>query len=95
MRPISDINIGDEYKDGWSFIKCMKKFRFYFHFNKPLSKKVGRPQLSIHFQNKCCIVDKITCFVDTESKNNSRQPHCVMRGWADRIIIDKKEATVL
>jgi hypothetical protein len=60
---------------------------FYFHYNKPLSKKLGKPQLSLHFKKTCHVVDKIICGVKTYSHNNKRQPYIVIKGDARDIQI--------
>ena len=67
----------------------MNKRRFHFHYNKPASKKAGFPKLTLHCNNTCYLVDKINCTTSTESHNQKRQPHCVIRGWANTIDIDK------
>jgi hypothetical protein len=67
----------------------MMKRSFFFHYNKPASKSAGRPKLSVHFRDTCYIVDKVVCHVGVESKNNKRQPHCVMKGKA--FLVEVKE----
>lgn len=57
-----------------------KRYTFFYHYNKPASKAVGRPQLSIHYRKQCHIVDFIECNVPTKSKNNVKQPHVVITG---------------
>lgn len=65
----------------------MRKYVFYFHYNKPYSKKHGVDKWSIHHRNTCYIVDKIICDVPTFSKNNKTQPRVVMKGYATDITI--------
>lgn len=60
---------------------------FYFHYHKALSKKLGKPQLSLHFKKQCHFVDKIYCGVKTYSHNNKCQPHVVIKGDAREIEI--------
>lgn len=77
----------------------MREYRFYFHYNKPASKTAGYPKLSLHFRNKCHLADVIDCTVPCCSKNNKKQPHCVMEGFAQQIFIlkrldGKKEITI-
>ena len=60
---------------------------FYFHYNKPASKKFGKPQLSIHYKKTCYIVDYIKCEVPTYSHNRNKQPHCVIKGRCTEINI--------
>lgn len=64
-----------------------KKYSFFFHYNKIASRKAGRNKLSIHYKGKCYLVDGIECNVPVFSKDNKRQPHCVMKGSAKDIII--------
>lgn len=65
--------------------------RFFFHYNKPASLSKKKPQISIHFKNKCIIVDNIEVRVQTEGKLNKRQPYFVMQGWAKEVeIVDEK-----
>lgn len=63
----------------------MKTYVFFFHYNKPASKLAGSPKLSIHWRKLCSIVDEVVCNVPCNSKNNKRQPHCVMVGKAYNI----------
>ena len=63
-----------------------KKKRFWYHYNKPESKKQGRNVITVHWRDACHPVNKILCNVPTESHNQKRQPYCVIRGWCDDII---------
>lgn len=67
----------------------MKKKVFWFHFNKPASKKAGKPIISLHYDKTCHMVDNIICEVPTAGKLNKRQPHFVIRGYTTSIVIDK------
>lgn len=69
-------------------MKANKPSSFYFHYNKPASLKFKKPKLSIHFKNKCYIVDFITCNVKINSRNRKSQPRCVMSGKANELIIN-------
>lgn len=61
------------------------RYRFFYHFNKQHKK------MSVHFKNKCIIVNNIKCCVPTETHWNKRQPLLVVRGFArDVKIIDDK-----
>ena len=62
-----------------------KKRRFFYHYNKPASRKAGLPILTLHWQNKCHQVHKIKCQVETETHNQKQQPNCVVRGWAKQV----------
>ncbi len=74
----------------------MKKYAFYFHFNKPASKKAGKPQISIHYKGQCFIVDNIQCSVATKGKIRKRQPYFVMTGKCAYLLVnDSKQALAL
>lgn len=63
--------------------------RFFFHYNKPASAAAGIPKLSVHYAKACHIVDGIDCRVPIRSKNNKKQPRCVMAGkCGDVTIVD-------
>ena len=57
----------------------MKKV-FWFHYNKVLSKKAGKPQISFHYNKTCYIVDNVCCGVPVSGVINKRQPFFVMKG---------------
>lgn len=61
---------------------------FWFHFNKPASKKAGKPIISLHYDNTCHMVDNVICEGPTSGKINKRQPHFVVRGYTSSILID-------
>lgn len=63
----------------------MKQYRFFLHYNKPLSKKFNKHMWSVHYKNKCYFSENIQCNVITESKVNKEQPYVVMRGFAKNI----------
>jgi len=58
-----------------------KPRRFFFHYNKILSKK-GKPIISFHCNDTCYFIsgDKLEINVPTKSKVNKRQPHVVIQG---------------
>lgn len=65
------------------------KRRFFYHYNKPLSRAKGYPMLSLHAMGKCHIIegDKLKLQCHTESKVNlKRQPNVVIQGWYSEII---------
>lgn len=66
------------------------KRAFYYHYNKPASQKVGRPQASIHFKGKCIIVDMVHCNEICRSRVRKTQPKWVMFGMCDEVIVVKK-----
>lgn len=72
-----------------------KPKRFFFHYNKPESRKQGRNVLTVHWQNACIPVNHIKVDVPIESHTQKQQPHCVMRGFANsvKILDDNNEKT--
>ena len=59
--------------------------RFWFHYNKPESRKQGRNVLTVHWKNACHPVNSITCGTPIETHDQKQQPRCVMRGWAKSV----------
>ncbi len=72
----------------------MKKFKFFFHFNKIASRIAKEPRFSLHFYGKCHIVKSLIIRVNTVSKINKRQPYAVMVGRANDIKIDDVGAVI-
>lgn len=70
----------------------MKKYSFYFHYNKPASLKAGSNKLSIHYKGVCHIVDRIICSAPIESKNRKIQPRCVLAGKCEQCWVDNKDS---
>ncbi len=66
-----------------------KKYRVFYHYNKQHNK------MSVHFRNRCYIVDNIGCFVDMFTKWNKTQPHLVMQGWAEKVIISSDKTAII
>jgi len=53
---------------------------FWFHYNKPESRKQKMNMLTVHYQGKCHFVHDIVCKVPLETRHRKKQPHCVMAG---------------
>lgn len=53
---------------------------FWFHYNKPASKKEGKPKITVHYAGKCHLVDNIVCDVPTFGHLRNEQPHFVIKG---------------
>ena len=68
----------------------MRKYRFFFHYNKPLSKSIGEHRWSVHFRGTCFSTEHIDCEVTTESKVNKQQPYVVMQGFANKLEVTDK-----
>ncbi len=58
---------------------------FFFHYNKPASKKAGSPIISIHYKKQCILVKNVICSVPTRGKIRKTQPFFVMAGKANSI----------
>jgi hypothetical protein len=74
-------------------IPVIKKV-FWFHYNKTMSKKIGKPQLTIHYGGKCHIVDALTIKVPTYSYNRNSQPYCVIKGSCKQVEIKEGKAII-
>ena len=74
-----------------------KPKRFFFHYNKPESRKQGRNVLTVHWKNACIPVNHLKINVPIESHTQKSQPHCVMRGFANsvEIIEENNQKTAL
>lgn len=70
------------------------KKRFWFHYNKPASAKQGRPLLTLHYLNKCHLVESLNIKVPTETHNRKKQPRIIVRGWANGVNISEKKADI-
>lgn len=64
------------------------KRSFFFHYNKPMSKKLGKTQLTVHYNKQCHLVDGIVLNVPTYSRNRKSQPHCIICGKGELEIIN-------
>jgi len=62
--------------------KLSKPYRFWFHYNKPMSRKIGMAVWTVHWRGKCYQALNIKCNTITETHEKSRQPHAVVRGMA-------------
>lgn len=61
----------------------MKKYRFFYHFNK------ANKAMTVHFKKQCIVVKDVKCQVPCETKWNKTQPYLIMRGMATNVeIID-------
>ena len=72
----------------------MSKYRFFLHYNKPLSKQKGEHYWSVHFRGTCHMVKNIKCELPTESKVNKRQPFVVMQGYAKELIMENDKIII-
>jgi len=72
----------------------MNKRRFWFHYNKPASAKQGRPLLTLHYLDKCHLVEALEITTPTETHNRKRQPRVVVRGWATGVKLEGEKAFI-
>ncbi len=68
---------------------------FYFHYNKPASKRAKKVQISVHYDKQCIIVDNVICNVQTFGKINKTQPYFVMKGKCESVDIIDGIATII
>lgn len=62
------------------------KRSFWFHYNKPASNKVKKPQITLHYKNACHIVDNVVCNVPVAGRIRNTQPRWVMAGKTEKEI---------
>lgn len=67
---------------------------FFFHYNKPESKKAGKPIISVHYNNTCFFVENIICEVTTRGKINKRQPFFVIAGKCSNFTVENNVARI-
>lgn len=65
----------------------MKRYIFWFHYNKPASQKYNSPKLTVHHKKTCYIVDEIQCNVKTFTHRRKEQPILVVKGKCKDISI--------
>jgi len=56
---------------------------FWFHYNRPLSLKVKKPMLTVHYKGACHFVRSIQCNVPITSRERTAQPRLVMAGTGE------------
>lgn len=67
----------------------MKKYRFFYHYNKHQSK------MTVHFRGKCYIAKHIICEPESQTHYRPSQPHLVMRGWCRDILPNESIDTLV
>jgi hypothetical protein len=60
----------------------------FFHYFR--QKKA----MSVHFRDKCYVVQDVDCRVPVETKWNKRQPNLIMRGFASEVIFEGDKAII-
>lgn len=66
-----------------------KRYRFFYHYNKPLSQQKKKPVISVHYRKQCLFADNVIVNVKTRGRINKRQPRFVVTGKAKSITIRK------
>lgn len=59
-----------------------KPWRFFLHYNKPMSRKAEVPVWTIHWKGKCYQAYNLKVRAWTETHEQNRQPRGVVRGYA-------------
>jgi len=62
--------------------KWTRPWRFWFHYNKPMSRKMDMAVWTVHWKDKCYQVLNIKCNTEAETYGRSSQPHAIVRGKA-------------
>lgn len=63
----------------------MREYRFWYHYNKPASRKHGYPLMTVHFKGQCMLTTQVHCNVPSQTHRRKRQPRMVVRGWAKNV----------
>ena len=71
-----------------------KKYRFFYHYNKPLTQQLKKVMWSVHFRGVCYSTENINCLVDSNTKSNNKQTYAVMQGMASGIVIDSNTVII-
>ncbi len=72
----------------------MRPKSFWFHYNKPASSQAKKPQITIHYDKQCHIVDNVICEVPTAGRIRNSQPRWVVAGKTKGITIKDGVATI-
>lgn len=67
---------------------------FWYHYNKPASKKAGYPIITVHYGGVCHFVKNVVCNVPTGGKLRKRQPHFVVAGKCSKFNISNGICTM-
>jgi hypothetical protein len=62
--------------------------RFWFHFNKPASRKAGHPVMTVHTGGKCLLVRAIVCKGPTCTRERPTQPRMVIAGQGNVVVTE-------
>lgn len=75
--------------------KRAKPFAFYFHYNKPASRRLKRNVLTLHAQGACHLVYSLECHGFTRTVARATQPRCVIAGQTWGILIKANRHAVI
>lgn len=51
--------------------------------------------MSVHFRKSCTVVDDVICMVPCQTKWKPTQPHLVMQGYAENVVIQGGKAYII
>lgn len=73
-----------------------KQYRFFYHLNKPETKKRGEIVWTVHWKNQCLWANHIVCNCKTWTREQTkRQPYAVVVGDAETVEIDSEGTAVI
>mgnify|MGYP003502029416 CR=1 FL=1 len=70
-----------------------KRYTFWFHFNKPESRRRKKAIWTVHFRGVCNVVDNIQCAVNAHTRSRKSQPYGVITGLCYEVTIDSSSNT--
>jgi hypothetical protein len=77
-------------------MSSVKRYRFFYHLNKPETKKLGKVVWSIHYRNQCILANHLDIRVPTESREQTtRQPYAKMVGNAAAVTVDSNGTAII
>jgi len=72
----------------------MKEKVFWYHYNKPASSKRGKPQITVHYNKICHLVDNVVVNVPTYGHIRNDQPRFVVKGKCKKLDIRENIAYI-
>lgn len=60
---------------------------FWLHYNKPMSLRLGKPQVTVHHNNVCYVIDNVDIQVPVHGRLRKQQPYFVLAGKASNFKI--------
>ncbi len=71
-----------------------KAYKFWVHYNKPLSLKAGVPIWTVHYRGKCYYAENVICKSNINTRTRATQPRGVFEGRAKKIVQAGKLITI-